>query len=115
MVELPHNLREVTDAVVLSGVDGQERYHEKKYGGQASEPVGLVLFHGCFVLKGFVRWAPTFMMTFTYNGKAIKNMGKRKRFCDLFLFLFLGFAYLSMFLSAACHGLSTLGSLPPHK
>ena len=54
MVELPHNLREVTDAVVLRGVDGEERYHEKKYGGQASEPVGLVLFHGCDVYKKFI-------------------------------------------------------------
>ena len=42
MVELPHNLREVTDAVVLRGVNGEERYHEKKYGGQASDPVGLL-------------------------------------------------------------------------
>ena len=42
MVELPHNLREVTDAVVLRGVNGKERYHEKKYGGQASDPVGLL-------------------------------------------------------------------------
>lgn len=30
----------------------------------------------------------------------------------IFLFLFLGFAYLSMFLNAAYHVLSTLGPLP---
>lgn len=59
MVELPHNLREVTDAVVLRGVNGKERYHEKKYGGQASEPVGLVLFHGCFVLEGICQMGPS--------------------------------------------------------
>lgn len=52
------------------------------------------------------------MMTFTYNSKAKRKLWKTQAFSRFILFLFLGFAYLSMFLNAAYHVLSTLGPLP---